>query len=413
MAPHIITASINDIARNEWGRLISSLMRSIGDFQLAEDSLQEAFTSALNHWQKNGLPKSPNAWLLQVARRKAIDHIRRDVNFKSKQAEISHLIEIENSMEPDAEDHEIPDERLRMIFTCCHPSLEKQSALALTLRTLGGLKTDEIASAFVAKESAVAQRLVRAKSKIKLAGIPYKVPEPEEWDERLGLVLAVIYHIFSEGYSANSGDSQIRKSLSDEAIRLAEILNQLKPEEPEIEGLLALLLLHDSRREARLDENDFMVPLEEQDRSHWDREKINTGIQMLKAALVRGKNGPYQIQAAISAVHAQAANYDDTDWRQIILLYDALYDINPNTVVLLNKAVAVSYLEGPESGLKLIEKLENDLKTYQPFHAAKADLLRRMERFSAAVASYNRAIELTRNAKDKAFLQKRLKQFAN
>ena len=413
MSPQTAAKTIETIVRGEWGRLVSSLIRVVGDFQLAEDSLQDALVSALDHWQRNGVPNSPAGWLLQVARRKAIDRIRRSQNFERKQSEYALLLELENESSYDMEEHEIPDERLRLVFTCCHPALEEKSRVALTLKTMGGLQTSEIAKAFLDKEETMAQRLVRAKRKIKLAGIPYEVPEKEQWTERLNSVLGVLYLIFNEGYSASTGEMQIRVDLCDDAIRLTRAINKLKPEEPEIEGLLALMLLHDSRRTARTDANGAIIPLEDQDRSRWDIQKIEEGINLTKQALGRGRSGPYQIQAAISAVHAEAPSYADTGWQEIVLLYDALYALQPNPVVLVNKAVAVSYAQTPNDALLIVDALTDELDSYYPLHAARADFLRRAGEFSDASSAYQSAIKLTRNPREREFLENRLKSVLN
>ena len=413
MPPQTAAKTIETIVRGEWGRLVSSLIRVVGDFQLAEDSLQDALVSALDHWQRNGVPNSPAGWLLQVARRKAIDRIRRSQNFERKQSEYALLLELENESSYDMEDHEIPDERLRLVFTCCHPALEEKSRVALTLKTMGGLRTSEIARAFLDKEEAMAQRLVRAKRKIRLAGVPYEVPEKDQWPDRLNSVLGVLYLIFNEGYSASTGEEQIRVELCDESMRLTHAINKLKPEEPEIEGLLALMLLHDARRTARSDTNGSLIPLEDQDREMWDRQKIEEGIKLTKQALRRGTPGPYQIQAAISAVHAEAPSYADTGWREIVLLYEALYALQPNPVVLLNKAVAVSYAQGPSEALSIVDSIKDELDSYFPLHAARADFLRREGDLFEASSSYQRAIKLAGNPREREFLEKRLRSMLN
>ncbi|HHG89534.1 MAG TPA: RNA polymerase sigma factor [Devosia sp.] len=400
--------TIENLVREEWGRLLAALIARLGDFQLAEDALQDGLESALVHWQRNGLPRSPAAWLLQTARRKAIDRIRRAANFRAKEPQISHLMELDAEEMAMEETPEIPDERLALIFTCCHPALEAKSRTALTLRTLGGLNTGEIARAFLDGEQAMAQRLVRAKRKIKQAKIPYRVPESGQWDERLHTVLGVLYLIFNEGYFSSHGDAQVRVGLSNEAIRLVRILLTLKPGEAETEGLLALMMLHDSRRGAREDASGFMVALEHQDRSLWDRGKIFEGMQMLERALLRRTPGPYQIQAAISAVHAQARDHDSTDWDQIVQLYDELFRFQPNPVVRLNQIAALSYAKSPKLALEQLGELEQELAAYQPFHATRADLLHRTGRINAAEVSYNRAIELSSEEKTRAFLSQKL-----
>ncbi len=400
--------TIEKLVREEWGRLLAALIARLGDFQLAEDALQDGLESALVHWQRNGLPRSPAAWLLQTARRKAIDRIRRAANFRSKEDEISHLMEQDAEEMAMEEVPQIPDERLALIFTCCHPALEAKSRTALTLRTLGGLTTSEIARAFLDSEQAMAQRLVRAKRKIKQAAIPYVVPERDAWAERLQTVLGVLYLIFNEGYFSSHGDVQVRVGLSDEAIRLTKILLTLKPDEAETEGLLALMLLHDSRRGAREDANGLMVALEHQDRDLWDREKIEQGLNILERALLRRMAGPYQIQGAISALHAQAKDHASTDWAQIVQLYGELFRFQPNPVVRLNQIAALSYAQNPKLALSHLRELEQELATYQPFYATKADLLHRTGRIKAAETSYNKAIELSSEEKTRAFLSQKL-----
>ena len=399
---------IEILVRGEWGKLLSCLISYLGDFQLAEDALQDALESALIHWQRNGLPRSPAGWLLQTARRKAIDRIRRVKNFKSKQSQYLHMLEMDREDAVNEATQNIPDERLRLIFTCCHPALEEKSRIALTLRTLGGLTTEEIARAFLDSENAMAQRLVRAKRKIKAAAIPYIVPDADQWGERLETVLDVLYLIFNEGYFSGVGENHIRAELSNEAIRLAGILLQLKPGEPEVEGLLALMLLHDSRREAREGEDGFMVALDKQDRKLWDRVKIAEGLGYLNLALNKSQPGAYQIQAAISAIHAEAATADKTGWREIVLLYDELYKFQPNPVVLLNRCVAISYASGPQTALQLLNELAPPLINYQPFYAAKADLLRRSGDEKPARAAYAKAIEMATESKTRRFLKRQL-----
>ncbi|MFI0846025.1 RNA polymerase sigma factor [Mesorhizobium sp. IMUNJ 23232] len=400
-------AAIEKIAREEWGRLLSYLIRGLRDFQLAEDCLQDALASAMVHWQRNGLPASPAGWLIQTARRKAIDRIRRDANFKAKQTEYAILLELD-AERPESEPDAIPDERLRLIFTCCHPALDEKTRLALTLRTLGGLTTEEIARCFLDRKEAMAQRLVRAREKIKRAGIPYEVPDKTAWPERLQSVLGVVYLIFNEGYAASSGESQVRVDLCDEAIRLARVLLSLKPGEPEIEGLLALMLLNHSRRMARHADGEGLVPLEQQDRSRWDRHAIREGLSLVDTALRRGRPGPYQLQAAISAIHAEASSHSTTGWQEIILIYDRLYRMTPNPVVRLNQAVAVSFGEGPEAAMPMLAALAEPLAAYQPFHAARADMLRRMGAHEEARAAYREAIRLSDHPRERAFLEKRM-----
>ncbi len=405
--PKAITEAIDTLVRDEWGRLLSSLIGILRDFQLAEDSLQDALEAALEHWTRSGLPQSPVGWLLQTARRKAIDRIRRHRNFEKKSAEYALLIDVEQLSADAIDDSAIPDERLQLIFTCCHPALDEKTRIALTLRTLGGLTTVAIARAFLDSEEAMAQRLVRAKDKIKKAGIPYLVPDGETWPERLGSVLGVLYLIFNEGYAATSGDTQVRRSLCDEAIRLARILLRLRPDEPEIMGLLALMLLHDSRSNARIDADGRMVPLEHQNRALWSRSHMAEGAALVEQALRRGQLGPYQLQAAISAVHAEAASMAETDWPQIIGLYDWLDRLRPNPVVRLNRAAAVSYATSPSAALAELDALRPALERYQPFHATLADCLRRVGRHDEAAVAYDRAIALSNNPLERAFLSER------
>ncbi len=399
-------------AREHSGRLLAVLIRDLHDFQLAEDCLQDALESAFIHWGRSGPPSSPSAWLLQTARRKAIDRIRRMKNFDKKALEYGYMITLDQDAA--AEDTPaIPDERLRLIFTCCHPALDQKTRVALTLRTLCGLTTSEIARAFVDKEDAMAQRLVRARHKIDKAGIPYEVPEPEAWDERLNSVLAVIYLVFNEGYAATSGQQLLRADLCEEAIRLTRLLMLLRPGEPEIEGLAALMLLNHSRRAARLAKDGAFVPLEFHDRRLWDKAKIGEGIALLETALERGRPGIYQLQAAISAVHAEAASHEGTRWAEIVLIYERLHALSPNPVFLLNRAVALSFPGNPQAGLDALLELQNSLAAYQPFHAARADFLRRLGRIAEARTAYQAAVSLSGNAGERAFFAGRLASMAN
>ena len=396
--------------REEWGRVLASLIGQLRDVALAEDVLQDAFVAALGRWPQDGVPGRPRAWLLQTARRKAIDRLRREAVFRAKSAELEVLGNLERLAERNDVDETIADDRLRLIFTCCHPALAEASRVALTLRTLGGLTTDEIARAFLVPEATMAQRLTRAKRKIKAAGIPFKVPEPDLWPERLNSVLSVTYLIFNEGYAASSGEGPTRGELCREAIRLGRILTQLVPGEPEAAGLLALMLLHESRRRARSDVAGNLVTLEHQDRARWDQDLITEGANLLERALAEGRPGPYQIQAAISALHAQAASYVATDWHEITLLYRELYVLQPSPVVRLNGAVALSFAAGAEAALPTLNELaeEGVFQSYQPFHAALADTLRRAGRRSEAAAAYRQAIELSRNTAEQRFLRGRL-----
>lgn len=402
-----ISAAIDMLTRRDGGRLLSNLVGSIRDFQLAEDSLQDALESALVHWSRNGLPRSPPAWIMQTARRKAIDRLRRSANFRAKSDEIAHLIEIENqSIEDEAEDP-IKDERLKLIFICCHPALDQKTRVALTLRSIGGLKTEEIADAFLDSPDAMAQRLVRARHKITAAGIPFEVPGPEAWSQRLESVLAVIYLIFNEGYASSGGD-HIRIDLCEEAVRLGRVLNDLKPREPEVEGLLSLMLLHHARHAARLDADGAVVSLEDQDRSLWNRGEIAEGGSMVELALKRGRPGPYQLQAAIVAIHADSPSFAETDWEEIALLYGVLCRLSPNPVFELNRIVAISYDEGPEPALARLAAIAPMLTQYQPFHAVQADLLARLGRKDEARLSYQLAHDLSQTEAERLYFRKKL-----
>jgi len=382
------------------------LIRAVGSFDLAEDAVQDAFTVALERWPRDGFPDNPGAWIVTTARNRAIDHIRRDEVGRTK-AETAERVRALDAIGDD-EMHEIPDERLRLIFTCCHPSLALESRVALTLRTVGGLSTKEIARAFLSPESTVAQRLVRAKKKIRGAGIPYRVPPRELLQERLGGVLAVLYLVFNEGYSATSGSDLVRVDLCDEAIWLTRVVDRLLPDEAEVRGLLALMLLQHSRRGTRTDTAGGLVLLEDQDRARWDHEMIDEGVVVLDEAIALRSPGPYQLQAAIAALHAQAPRPEHTDWPQIANLYTALANAAPSPVIELNRAVAVAMSDGPAAGLALVDRLAGDLETYHLFHAARADLLARLERRDEAAASYRRALELVTNPAERGFLLRRL-----
>lgn len=398
--------AIHKIVREEWGYLLSALIKSLGDLHLAEDVLQDAAEAALVQWRDHGFPKSPNGWLLVTAKRKAIDRIRRDNNFKKKQQDYSHLMHSDSEQKED--DYDIPDERLRLIFTCCHPALDPKISVALTLQLLGGLSTAEIAKAFLVKTETMAQRLVRGKRKIKQAAIPYIIPEKGVFSKRLDAVLKVLYLIFNEGYSASSGRKHIRIELCREAIRLAHILCKLCPDEPEVMALLALMLLHNSRVVARFGKDSELVPLEEQNRQLWNKAQIAEGQVLVETALKQGAVGSYQIQAAISAIHADATSYDETNWQEIILLYDELYKISPSPVVKLNRLVAVSYVSPVEMVLVSLEKLEEEFKCYQPYYATKADFFRRLNDVEEAEKNYQKAIDLSGNETEKEFLLHRL-----
>jgi RNA polymerase sigma-70 factor, ECF subfamily len=404
--------TIESIFRRESGRIIASLIRVAQSFDLAEEALQDAFTSALIDWTAQGVPDNPAAWITAAARRKLIDYCRRHRTRRDKENELRYQIEASIAQSPLESDRFIDDgdDRLRLIFTCCHPALNMEAQIALTLRTLGGLSTVEIARDFLVPEATLAQRLVRAKNKIQQARIPYEVPPPNALPERLTVVQAVLYLIFNEGYTATSGDSLIRRELCGEAIRLARTLCELMPQVPENLGLLALMLLHDSRRETRVSTDGELVPLDLQDRSLWDHEQIAEGCRLVEAALRQHSVGPYQIQAAIAAVHAEAATPADTDWDQIAALYGELARIQPSPTVALNRAIAIAMAEGIEQGLELLEKLgvSGELHSYYLFHAARADLLRRLSRKSEALAAYQRALSLTANAVERRFLRRRI-----
>ncbi len=406
LPPHTLHQAVERTVREEWGRILAALVKSLGDIQLAEDCLQDAIARAMEFWPETGLPRSPAAWLITTARRRAIDTLRRDARFAQKVPELSHLADLENDGQ-DAEGCEvIPDKRLEMMFTCCHPALEQKTQIALTLRTLGGLKTEAIAAAFLDKPEAMAQRLVRAKHKIAAARIPYEIPERAMLPDRLAGVLAVIYLIFNAGYTDASAT---QRSLSDEAIRLARIVHHLMPDDAEVAGLLALMLLHDARRPARIDAQGQMVALEDQNRKRWDRGKIAQGDRLLRETLPRGQVGPYQLQAAISALHAQSPSWDQTDWPQIAALYELLYQVQPSPVVRINHAMAVSYTRSVADALALLGSVADDpqLLTYQPFHVAYADLLRRSGDIAAARESLDRAVSLTEHDTERSFLQRK------
>jgi RNA polymerase sigma-70 factor, ECF subfamily len=403
---------LEDVFRNEWGRILSALIQALGDFDLAEEVLQEAFSSAVVQWAK-GTPRNPRAWLFSTAKHKAIDIIRRRTNFTEKQVElvIREECRAANGTE---EDSAVPDERLRLIFTCCHPALPAEAQVALTLRTLCGLTTEEIAHAFLLPTATIAQRLVRAKTKIRKAGIPYRVPSAPDVSERLAVVMAVVYLVFNEGYSAAIGDTLVRHELCAEAIRLARLLRALLPEpEPELDALLALMLLHDSRRSARVNANGELVLLAEQDRTRWNRAQIDEGCALVKSVFQGGPIGPYAIEAAIAALHASAPRAEETDWRQISALYGRLFALHRSPVVALNRAAALSMAEGPEAALPLVDALRSSLEDYHLWHATRADLLRRLGRTAEAVSAYERALELAQNEVEKRFLNRRLEELVS
>jgi len=390
--------------------MLSSLLSSFNDWQLAEDVLSDAFEQALITWQRDGLPDAPAAWLITTARRRAIDHLRRTKRFKELEPEISRLIELERGSDTIDMDTVIPDKRLELIFTCCHPALDQKTKVALTLRTLGGLSTDEIAQAFLDKPSTMAQRLSRAKHKISAANIPFEIPDANHLSERLSAVLSVIYLIFNEGYTASTGSMLMRADLSNESIRLARIVHSLLPEETEVAGLLSLMLLHDSRRHSRIDRDNNMVSMENQNRSIWDKAKIKEGIELLKRTLPQQRIGTYQLQAAISAVHAESPNWESTDWAQINALYELLYAVQPSNVVRVNQSIAISYAVSVEAALERLTELSGDqtMQVYQPFFAARADLYRRSGHTKEAISDLERAIELSVNDSRISFLKSRL-----
>jgi len=402
--------AIEQVVREDWGRLLASLVATFRDWQLAEDVLQDAVEQALVVWQKDGLPNSPAAWLITTARRKAIDQLRRKKTFNELQPKIVQQLEADMASGEIDLDQFIPDKRLELIFTCCHPSLERKTQVALTLRTLGGLTTDEISSAFLDKNVTMAQRLSRAKKKIAAANIPFEIPAQKQLPDRIDAVLSVLYLIFNEGYTASTGQNITRTDLSDEAIRLARIVWQLLPDETEVAGLLALMLIHDSRRMTRQDSNMNMISLEHQDRTRWDQARITEGTDLLKETLTKQKIGAYQLQAAISAVHAESLSWEETDWAQINALYQLLHATQPSNVVLVNHSVAKSYAESVDAALRLLSSIEDDkgMQNYQPFFAARADFHIRKGDIDAGKQDLKKAITLSDNESRRKFLEDKL-----
>jgi RNA polymerase sigma-70 factor, ECF subfamily len=411
--PQDFASALDSVYRSDWGRIVAALIRLFGDFDAAEEAAQEAFAAAVDQWPASGVPEFPRAWIIQTARHKAIDRLRRQGRFQEKLE--SYVVSgfAPASEEPNYDTDEIPDDRLRLIFTCCHPALALEAQVALTLRTLCGLDTDEIARAFLVPGPTMAQRIVRAKRKIHDAGIPYVVPETSDLPARLDAVLTVTYLVFNEGYAATRGEPLVRADLCAEAIRLGRLVQTLMGPRPpsEVDGLVALMLLHDSRRDARSDDAGNLIVLEEQDRSRWNRRQITEALPLVEEALRRGP-GPFAVEAAIAALHCEAARAEDTDWPQIVRLYDVLERLQPSPIVSLNRAVAVAMVEGPRPALALIDELAatGELDSYHLLHATRADLLRRLGMSADAAANYERALALVSNKSERRFLERRLRE---
>ena len=405
---------LDSLYRVDSGRILATLIRLLGDFDLAEEAMHEAFAAALSVWPQSGVPGNPRPWLISTARFKAIDTLRRRARFDASQDELGRHLEaqLSSAEKSDEEEDSVEDDRLRLIFTCCHPSLPPEARVALTLREVCGLTTEEIAKAFLITPRTLAQRIVRAKAKIRETKIPYEVPTPHELPERLGAVLQVVYLVFNEGYSAAAGTEVTRAELTGEAIRLGRLLAELQPEEPEVIGLLSLMLLQESRHAARTSQTGELILLEKQDRSLWNREQIAEGLSLLETALKSGRFGSYTLQAAIAAVHAEAESVAATDWRQIVALYNQLLRIQPSPVVGLNRAVAIAMSDGPEAGLTHIDAMleHGELANYYLAHSARADLYRRLGRTAEARSSYEKALALTQQEPERQFLQERIRQ---
>ncbi|BAY35614.1 RNA polymerase ECF-subfamily sigma factor (plasmid) [Nostoc carneum NIES-2107] len=406
-----VAQAIAALYRTEWGRIVAILIRLVGDFDVAEEAAQAAFTAAVNQWSSDGIPDRPRAWIIRTARYKAIDHLRRRTKLTEKLEWYAASGLIPSTEEPTYDSDEIADDRLRLIFTCCHPALATETQVALTLRMLGGLETDEIARAFLIPTATMAQRLVRAKRKIRDAGIPYKVPETTDLAPRIEAVLKVIYLIFNEGYAATKGDAIVRADLCIKAIRLGQLVRQLLAPQPpsEVTGLVALMLLHDSRRNARLDQAGDLILLKDQDRSRWNHLQIAEALPLVEEALLFG-TGVYALQAAIAALHCQATRAEETDWAQIVRLYEVLEGLQPSPIVTLNRAVAIAMADSPQAAFALIDSLALELDSYHLFHATRADLFRRVGALEEAKRSYTRALELVTNDSERRFLERRLRE---